>query len=314
MESEILADLIPYRWLCPERNRPFFYDAKTTAIFDDQDNSTMAELSIFMRSADLVRFRPMTSMARNKAILSEPDGTPRNSTNNNPRPRQQVRERLPCSVLEELWSIWQADPRVPSVKSRRSWAISRNANPRLVDSWFLRRKTFAKKAGQPIPDESYDLPLDPPIVSQREPSRTPFPDLPSDDTLVYPADIDDLNNVEASSDTIFDDDAPVELKGTATPAYMEVLQQPQHEHHHSNSEPEQRFDSTLFPYAIDFLLVLASLIFMAQMVTMTRASRLKILSPSATKARECSLTLRVYCVQQSLRKVIQVFPGIYAPL
>ncbi|KAF8558265.1 hypothetical protein OG21DRAFT_1398558, partial [Imleria badia] len=109
--------------------------------------------------------RVTTPMSRKKAILSEP----RKSANNDARPLRPARERLESSVLEELWSIWRADPRVPSIKSRRSWAISRNANPRLVDSWFCRRRTGAKKAGQPIPDESYDLPLDPPIAPKREP-------------------------------------------------------------------------------------------------------------------------------------------------
>jgi hypothetical protein len=166
--------------------------------------------------------------------------------------------RLQSSVLEELWSIWRADPRVPSIKSRRSWAISRNANPRLVDSWFLRRKTCAKKAGQPILDGSYDLPLDPPIVPKREQSTTSIehelgavPDLSSDDTLAYPPDNDDLNDVEASSDTVFDEEALVEPKRSETPAYKEVPQQSCPGDHHS--QPEPRFDAALFPLIIDFL-------------------------------------------------------------
>ncbi|KAG6377179.1 hypothetical protein JVT61DRAFT_1231 [Boletus reticuloceps] len=132
-------------------------------------------------------------MSRKKAILSNETvisaTIPPNSTNNGERrPRRPARERLQSTVLEELWSIWQTDPRVPSLKSRRSWAISRNASPRLVDNWFLRRRTCAKKAGQPISAASYNLPLDPPIAPKREQSTTPLeleaaPDLPSDDTL-----------------------------------------------------------------------------------------------------------------------------------
>ncbi|KAF8133886.1 hypothetical protein EV363DRAFT_1567601 [Boletus edulis] len=172
------------------------------------------------------RSRPMS---RKKAILSN-ETIPQNPTNNGERPRRPARERLQNSVLEELWSIWQADPRVPSLKSRRSWAISRNASPRLVDGWFLRRRTCAKKAGQPISAASYNLPLDPPIAPKREQSTTPLeleaaPDLPSDDTLVYPPDNDDLNDIEASSDTVFEDvvEGP---KRAQTPTYKEGLQHP----------------------------------------------------------------------------------------
>lgn len=197
-------------------------------------------------------------MSRKKAILSEPKETlAENSTNNDAHPRRLARERLKTSILEELWSIWRADARVPSVKSRRLWAISRNANPRLVDNWFLRRRTCAKKAGQPIPDGSYDLPVDSPIAPKREQSATPIEpgfeailDLPSDDTLVYPPDVDDLNDLEASSDTVFDEDMLIESKRPETPAYKEVPQQFRPEHYHSLAKP--RFDATIFSFTIDF--------------------------------------------------------------
>jgi hypothetical protein len=195
-------------------------------------------------------------MSRKKAILTKPNEILA-TTHNIARPRQ-AKERLQNSVLEELWSIWRADPRVPSIISRRSWAISRNANPRLVDSWFLRRKTCAKKAGQPIPDGLYDLPLNPPIVPKREQFTTHIeyelgavPDLPSDDTLAYPPDNDDLNDIEASSDTVFDEDALVEPKSTETPACKEVPRRSFPEDHHS--QPRPRFDAALFPLIIDFL-------------------------------------------------------------
>lgn len=186
-------------------------------------------------------------MSRKKAIIAE-------VRNDDARPKRPARERLETSVLEELWSIWRADPRVPSIQSRRAWAIYHNANPRLVDSWFCRRRTGAKKAGQPIPGEPYDLPLDPPIAPKREQSTTPtepeleaVPDLPSDDTLVYPPDDDYM---DASSDTAFDEDLLVEPKRTRPPAYKEVPQ-PRPEQHHS--QPKPRFDATLFPFIIDFL-------------------------------------------------------------
>ncbi|KAG9315695.1 hypothetical protein JVU11DRAFT_3342 [Chiua virens] len=184
-------------------------------------------------------------MPRSKAI-SEFNGLPSAAASNSTisaRPRRQAREFLPTSVLTELWSIWQADPRVPSINSRRSWAISRDANPRLVDSWFLRRKAYAKKAGRPIPAEPYDLPLGAPITPKREQSVTAteteldaVPDLPSDDTLVYPPDDGDSNDVEASSDIIFDE-TRIEPQKTDSFAYKETPQEHFPEHLESQSEP-----------------------------------------------------------------------------
>lgn len=181
-------------------------------------------------------------------------------TNNDARPRS-ARERLQTSVLEELWSIWQVDPRVPSVKSRHSWAIAHNANPRLVDHWFLRRKACAKKAGRPLLDDPYDIPpgrSEPPNALKRERSATPivlyfdetFPDLPSDDTLVYPADVDCSNDIDASSDTVFDEAMLMESKRPETPAYNEFYPK-----HHQYSQRELRSDPIIFPFTIDLLAI-----------------------------------------------------------
>lgn len=194
-------------------------------------------------------------MSRKKVLLSEPmeeAAVTQNATNNDTRPQRPARERLKTSILEELWSIWRADPRVPSIKSRRLWAISHHANPRLVDNWFLRRRTCAKKAGKPIQDGSYDLPLDTSIPPKREQSENPIeleleavPDLPSDDTLAYPPDVDDLNEMEVSSDTAFDEDTLIGSKRPQTPAYMEVWEQ------HFESKP--RFDVIILSFTVDFL-------------------------------------------------------------
>ncbi|KAH7888068.1 hypothetical protein F5I97DRAFT_1780970, partial [Phlebopus sp. FC_14] len=62
--------------------------------------------------------------------------------------------------LAELREIWKGDPRVPTVASRRAWAISRNVKPRLVDNWFLRRRACARRAGEPISEEAYELSLE----------------------------------------------------------------------------------------------------------------------------------------------------------
>lgn len=66
---------------------------------------------------------------------------------------------LPVHLLE-LRAIWKEDQRVPSAASRRAWAISRNANPTLVNNWFHRRRAAAKRAGKPITRESYELSLE----------------------------------------------------------------------------------------------------------------------------------------------------------
>ncbi|KIM51130.1 hypothetical protein SCLCIDRAFT_83355, partial [Scleroderma citrinum Foug A] len=62
--------------------------------------------------------------------------------------------------LLELKAIWNEDKRVPSIASRRAWAISRNANPASVVNWFSRKIRAAKLAGEPIPQGSYELPLE----------------------------------------------------------------------------------------------------------------------------------------------------------
>ncbi|KIJ63942.1 hypothetical protein HYDPIDRAFT_68337, partial [Hydnomerulius pinastri MD-312] len=67
---------------------------------------------------------------------------------------------LTPAILYELWSIWKANPRVPSVASRRAWAVSRNARLKHVDSWFLRRKSCAKRMGESFIEGPYELPLE----------------------------------------------------------------------------------------------------------------------------------------------------------
>ena len=65
-----------------------------------------------------------------------------------------------------------------------------------------------------MPDGWYDLPRDLTIAPKRgkihnrltpiESEHAAVPDLPSNDMLVY-SDKDDLNGIEASSDTVFDE-------------------------------------------------------------------------------------------------------------
>ncbi|EIN13660.1 hypothetical protein PUNSTDRAFT_129336 [Punctularia strigosozonata HHB-11173 SS5] len=59
--------------------------------------------------------------------------------------------------LQELWNAWHSDSRVPTVESRRAWAVARNVAPAHVHTWFNRRKIQAKKKGTVLSDGTYDL-------------------------------------------------------------------------------------------------------------------------------------------------------------
>ncbi|KAG1837332.1 hypothetical protein DFJ58DRAFT_749525 [Suillus subalutaceus] len=101
----------------------------------------------------------------------------------------------PCITLaarRELLVIWKSDPRVPTIASRHAWAVSRNVSPLRVNQWFGARKSRAKKLGQPISNDSYELSLEPRAVSVKRELLSPSPtcsdktdiNLRSDDTLV----------------------------------------------------------------------------------------------------------------------------------
>ncbi|KIK91215.1 hypothetical protein PAXRUDRAFT_642364 [Paxillus rubicundulus Ve08.2h10] len=172
-----------------------------------------------------------------------------------PHPRTRTQHRLSNSILYELWSIWKAHPRVPSVESRRAWANSRSAAPNLVDNWFLRRKACAKKAGEPIREGPYELSLEPCIIQEPKIWRERLslapaePDVlypPSDDTLANPEGHDhDLDHAEASSDIV---SFPSNQKQTERRAYTEVLAPSSAEH-----LPESRFDIRLQLSFVHFL-------------------------------------------------------------
>src|SRR6202042_1091705 len=69
---------------------------------------------------------------------------------------------IPPHVVSELLSLWSSDPRVPSASSRRKWSELRHADPLKISAWFSRRKAAAKKGGNPISEDTYELSLDPP--------------------------------------------------------------------------------------------------------------------------------------------------------
>ncbi|KAG0699493.1 hypothetical protein DFH29DRAFT_936300 [Suillus ampliporus] len=139
---------------------------------------------------------------------------------------------LSLAVLEELWVIWKSDPRVPTIASRHAWAASRNISPIRVDNWFSVRKGKAKKARQPIANETYELSLEPRVVPvtlgvKREllsPSPACSSDttditLPSDDTLVpFGADCPDAFSMSPRSSVTSDLSMTPEL--TDGHAYM----------------------------------------------------------------------------------------------
>ncbi|OCH90787.1 hypothetical protein OBBRIDRAFT_825759 [Obba rivulosa] len=57
----------------------------------------------------------------------------------------------------ELALVWQNDPRVPSLASRRVWADARGIDPALVHAWFSRMRAKAIKHGKKPFTGTYDL-------------------------------------------------------------------------------------------------------------------------------------------------------------
>ncbi|KAJ6512057.1 hypothetical protein C8R47DRAFT_1093279 [Mycena vitilis] len=85
-------------------------------------------------------------------------------TNTHPFPTQTT-GKMALAHIDELSAIWPANPRIPSVESRRAWALARNVTPSNVHNWFSRRRTIAKKLKLRIPQETYELPVgNPPVV------------------------------------------------------------------------------------------------------------------------------------------------------
>ncbi|KAJ7432342.1 hypothetical protein FB451DRAFT_1573177 [Mycena latifolia] len=112
--------------------------------------------------------------------------------------------RLALVHIEELSVIWPADPRIPSVESRRAWAIARNIIPGKVHDWFSHRRRTAKKLRLKIPAETYELPVGtPPVIPVVVKDEPVEPDVPP--TTAQPSkSLKRKRNVkiEPSSDTI----------------------------------------------------------------------------------------------------------------
>lgn len=68
-----------------------------------------------------------------------------------------VYKHLPEHVSRELSAIWEADRRIPTVESRRRWALARGVGPVRVHNWWYRRRKVAKTLKVSIPPDSYEL-------------------------------------------------------------------------------------------------------------------------------------------------------------
>ncbi|RDB31072.1 hypothetical protein Hypma_000031 [Hypsizygus marmoreus] len=66
--------------------------------------------------------------------------------------------------LLELTQIWNADKRTPSVLSRRAWALARNLRVEAVHRWWHRRRQVAKRVGETLLEETYELDVGTPPV------------------------------------------------------------------------------------------------------------------------------------------------------
>jgi hypothetical protein len=85
-----------------------------------------------------------------------------------------VRKRLTKQDLHDLLIIWGRDQRVPSLKSRRQWALHRGLAPSTVSSWFYRRRArhIRLVGSAPTLTDSYDLsPSSPSIATLHEASK-----------------------------------------------------------------------------------------------------------------------------------------------
>ncbi|KAJ6584738.1 hypothetical protein B0H19DRAFT_1106328 [Mycena capillaripes] len=118
--------------------------------------------------------------------------------------------------LDELFAIWPADPRIPSVESRRKWALARNITPSYVHTWWQRRRPAAKRLKLKIPKDTYELPVGtPPVV------LVVIKDEPAEPDLEIPA-------------TTNDEKAKVETATAATP--IPPKKQPKKKAKNANTE------------------------------------------------------------------------------
>ncbi|RDB29968.1 hypothetical protein Hypma_013751 [Hypsizygus marmoreus] len=112
----------------------------------------------YTSTSESVKTRP-----RKKRILDIPPPQPAlpllSHTSTQPHSQPPAPEHL-----LELTAIWDADQRTPSVLSRRAWALARNLRVDAVQRWWHRRRQTAKRAGETLLEETYELDVGTPPV------------------------------------------------------------------------------------------------------------------------------------------------------
>ncbi|RDB29967.1 hypothetical protein Hypma_013748 [Hypsizygus marmoreus] len=100
-------------------------------------------------------------------------------------PSTQPQPQLPAPEhLLELTAIWNEDKRTPSVLSRRAWALARNLRVEAFHRWWHRRRQTAKRVGEMLLEETYELEVGTPPVLRGRAKRAKMEMQDSDETLV----------------------------------------------------------------------------------------------------------------------------------
>jgi hypothetical protein len=147
-----------------------------------------------------------------------------------------LRKRLTKQNLHDLLIIWGRDQRIPSLKSRRQWALQRGLAPSTVSSWFYRRRArhIRLVGSPPTLTDPYDLnPSSPSNPIFEEPTGgTQSPDvgsnradivLNSDDTVCSNPSLDSGETVAATTQPLTSNTAGIlsfanDLSGTSQAA------------------------------------------------------------------------------------------------
>ncbi|KAJ3712904.1 hypothetical protein C8R42DRAFT_686005 [Lentinula raphanica] len=73
---------------------------------------------------------------------------------------------IPLANIDELNKIWDADKRLPSLTSRRDWAMARNLTPTAVNEWWWTKRRRARDRGLPLHCADYHIPIgNPPTIT-----------------------------------------------------------------------------------------------------------------------------------------------------
>jgi hypothetical protein len=103
---------------------------------------------------------PSAPQAKTRYVSQQPNCS--NSQKLKHKPTCKPIPTIPPHIVAELLALRSSDPRVPSASSRREWAGLRQVDTSKIGTWFSRRKVAARKAGNPISEDTYELSLDPP--------------------------------------------------------------------------------------------------------------------------------------------------------